>query len=143
MGYEKRKSILRGALILLGFLLVAAFVGPQGAEASSEWSERLSSDLKSVFSVIRWKGPGKILTRDMEFGVSPATRILDMKGKRISLRRLPVPCKAEVRYRLSSRTGPHMALEIRVHEIPRSAGLTKGGRLIHRSSTRWSEELPE
>jgi len=115
---------------------------PQNARAAGELADRLSAELKSVVSEVRWKGPGKILTRNMEFKVTRATQILDLEGRKISLKRLPVPCAARIRFRKTTEGSP-TALEIQVREILTSVGLSKGGRLLHRSSTRWSQQLPE
>ena len=85
----------------------------------------------SSIGIIRVKTKqGVSFLRGDYFATSHMTSVI-IEDKPFRLVRLPVPCKAEIRYVVNKQTGGRIATEIKVLEIPKGA---KAG---------WHRPLPE
>ncbi|NVL92102.1 MAG: hypothetical protein HWN71_03595, partial [Desulfobacterales bacterium] len=61
-----------------------------------------------------------IIVKERHFSVTELTTILDVKGKKIQLDDLPIPCKAKIRYRLRMDQDPE-ALKVVVKKAFRGS----------------------
>jgi hypothetical protein len=107
-------------LIIPLFVIIAyhgtGFPEPEPAQKSLDRSAALT---------IGGKTADYILIGERHFTVTEATVIIDVKGKKIRLTDLAVPCEAEVEYRLIMDEDP-LALKITVKK------------LLQGATTRWS-----
>jgi hypothetical protein len=79
---------------------------------------------------IEGKTSDSIILAERHFIVTESTTILDVNGKKIQLTNLPVPCKAEIQYRLRMDQDP-VTLKIVIK------------RVLPGSSTMWSTSTSE
>lgn len=79
---------------------------------------------------IEGKTSDSIIAAERHFIVTESTTILDVNGKKIQLTNLPVPCKAEIQYRLRMDQDP-VTLKIVIK------------RVLPGSSTMWSTSTSE
>lgn len=79
---------------------------------------------------IEGKTSDSIILAERHFIVTEATTILDVNGKKIQLTNLPVPCEAEIQYRLRMDQDP-VTLKIVIK------------RVLPGSSTMWSTSTSE
>jgi hypothetical protein len=79
---------------------------------------------------IEGKTSDSIILAERHFIVTESTTILDVNGKKIQLTNLPVPCKAEIQYRLRMDQDP-VTLKILIK------------RVLPGSSTMWSTSTSE
>jgi hypothetical protein len=81
--------------------------------------------IRSELVKIDGKTNTTIILKERHFSVTESTTILDVKGKKIQLDDLPIPCKANIRYRLRMDQDPE-ALKVVVEKT------------FQRSSTAWA-----
>jgi hypothetical protein len=79
---------------------------------------------------VEGKTSDSIIAAERHFIVTESTTILDVNGKKIQLTNLPIPCKAEIEYRLRMDQDP-VTLKIIVK------------RVLPGSSTMWSTSASE
>ena len=92
--------------------LACLLVGP-----SQAFAEEVKKEYKpSALLLIKGKTADAVLTPKTRFRVTRKTKIFNIRGKRISVRQLPVPCKAKIRYEPSPYIDPQ-ALVIRVTQV--------------------------
>ncbi len=79
------------ALLWVGLLLSIGSGALAGEDAEQAYQP-------SLFATIQRKTPDLIITSKQRFAVTTQTSIRTMRGKKMTLRQLPVPCKAEIQY---------------------------------------------
>ena len=79
--------------------------------------------IRSALVMIEGKTSDAIVVSERHFVVTEATTIVTAKGKKIELSALPIPCKAEITYRLRMDQDP-VALKIRITQLLK--GSSKG-----------------
>jgi hypothetical protein len=84
----------------------------------------------SAFMVIEAKTRHTIVASKRRFEIMRETRILDRRGREISIQNLPVPCKAQVDYETFS-FGDPIAIKILIKKVFPGA------------STDWADSMPE
>ena len=84
----------------------------------------------SAFMVIESKSLYSIVASKRHFELTKETQIFDGNGKEIGIKKLPVPCKAQVDYETSNYGDP-VALKILIKQVYPGA------------STEWPESMPE
>lgn len=95
-------------LLLLLFLIAKPGIGfPQSGQPGI---------IRFALLEIDGKIPGAVLVTERHFEVTEKTVILNQYGKKIELGDLPVPCVADVKYRLMMDKDP-VALKIVVKEV--------------------------
>jgi hypothetical protein len=105
--------------LIVPIFLITAYPGiasPRSTPQSLDRSAKLT---------ISGKSADAILIGERHFTVTEATVIIDVKGKKIPLSDLAVPCEAEIEYRLRMDEDP-LALKITVRK------------LLEGATTRWS-----
>lgn len=125
---KKRCRASLKVFITAGAISLACLLVFPGQTSSAE---RVNRDYKpSSLVVIEGKTPRMILSTKQRFMVTSRTEIFDGRGKELTLRKLPVPCKAEVEYETWT-YGQPSALEIVVREVYPGA------------TTEWKTPAPE
>lgn len=76
--------------------------------------------IKSELVKIDGKTNTALIVKECHFSVTESTTILDVKGKKIQLDDLPIPCKANIRYRLRMDQDPE-ALKVVVKKAFRGS----------------------
>ena len=110
-GYAMQKA-------LLWFVFLALFSLFRPSPGLSESPGR--NLIKSGSVMIEGKTADAVVVGERHFLVTEATTIRDVKGKTIDLSALPIPCKAEISYRLRMDEDP-VALSISIKQIPKGA----------------------
>ena len=109
---------------IIALFVIIAYPGtgfPESAQKSLDRSATLT---------ISGKTADAVLIGERHFTVTEATVITDMKGKKIRLSDLAVPCNAQIEYRLIMDEAP-LALKITVKK------------LLEGSTTRWTASVSE
>jgi hypothetical protein len=88
------QSVVLWVALLVFFSLSKPAIGsPQGL-------------VRSGLVKVEGKTGDSIIAAERHFIVTESTTILDVNGKKIQLTNLPIPCKAEIQYRLSMDQDP-------------------------------------
>jgi len=107
-------SIALTSLVAILLLLpLAAIPGPDLASAHS-------GPTGSAVVRIDGKTANSIIVSERHFRVTERTSILDPRGLRIPLDALPIPCEAELHYRLRMDEDP-LLLKVLIQKIPPGA----------------------
>ena len=106
------KRYLIKAVVL--FLMWGAwiFIGP--CAISAEEGKKVFG--KSSFVLIQFKYKDAILTSEQRFLITEQTKILDSNGKEMTIRDLPVPCKAKILYQPLTNNDPNV-LKIIISQV--------------------------
>jgi len=104
---------------ILALFVVTAYPGVVFSKGQPQSLDR------SAKLTISGKTDDAVIIGERHFSVTEATVIIDMKGKKIRLSDLAVPCEAEVKYRLIMDEDP-IALKIAVKKLLRP--ITNEGR---------------
>jgi len=106
------KECLIKALLLSLIWEACLFIGPRAisAEKGTNVSE------KSSIVVIQRKDKYAIMTSEQRFFITERTKIFDLGGKEITIRDLPVPCKAQIQDQPLSNNYQE-ALKITIREV--------------------------
>jgi len=116
--FFKDNAIYRIALsfMFLAFIIVAnpAVGSPRSAPKSLDRSGNVT---------ISGKTADAVLISERHFLVTESTIILDVRGKKIQLSDLPVPCDAEIEYRLSMDQDP-VTLKITIKQLLKGSSKT-------------------
>ena len=110
--------------IIVPILVIIAYPDTGFSEPAQKSLDR------SAKLTISGKTADAILIGERHFTVTEATVITDMKGKKIQLGDLAVPCNAQIEYRLIMDEAP-LALKITVKK------------LLEGSTTRWTASVSE
>jgi len=103
--------------LIFGFILALFVVTAHPGDVFSK-SQPQSLD-RSAKLTISGKTSDYVLIGERHFTVTEATVITDMKGKKIQLSDLAVPCEAQIEYRLIMDENP-LALKIAVKKLLQS-----------------------
>ncbi|MBW1997168.1 MAG: hypothetical protein JRJ29_04295 [Deltaproteobacteria bacterium] len=98
IGGRSNKAIRWVFVLLIALVLVSS--GPvAGQGAGMTRSQEVRIEGKTYDAVI---------VTERHFRVTLETQVFDLRGKRISLNELPVPCKAKIKYRLRMDEDPEL-----------------------------------
>ena len=106
----KGQSIYKISLCLV-FLLIFLLLPVTGISKSPP-----KGFIRSALVMIEGKTGDAVLVGERRFLVTEATTIVTVKGKKIELSALPVPCKAEIKYLLRMDEDP-VTLKISIKEL--------------------------
>mgnify|MGYP001404368781 CR=1 FL=1 len=121
--------LLTGLIILLlGWVLPVSAAPPEHRKNNST-EEGLPLVLSKVNVTIEKKSLEHIFTMSGKFGISPETLIIGTDGKEVSIKKMLVPCDAEVSY--SVENGGRVAHRINIKRVADGA------------SWQWTSEKPE
>jgi hypothetical protein len=93
------------------------FIGP--CAISAEEGKKVFG--KSSFVLIQFKYKDAILTSEQRFLITEQTKILDSNGKEMTIRDLPVPCKAKILYQPLTNNDPNVLKIIISQVLPRAS----------------------
>ena len=93
------------------------FIGPSAI--SAEEGKKVFG--KSSFVLIQFKYKDAILTSEQRFLITEQTKILDSNGKEMTIRDLPVPCKAKILYQPLTNNDPNVLKIIISQVLPRAS----------------------
>jgi hypothetical protein len=113
----KGQSIYKISLCLV-FLLIFLLLPATGISKSPP-----KGFIRSALVMIEGKTGDSVLVGERRFLVTKATTIVTVKGKKIQLSALPIPCKAEIEYLLRMDEDP-LTLKIRIKRVLRGARKT-------------------
>ena len=113
--FYKSHSIYK---IVFWIVVLVLFMSLKPVTAFSKKSP--PSIIRSGTVTINGKTADAILVSERRFMVTESTTILTVKGRKIQLSALPVPCKAEIEYQLRMDEHP-VTLKIRVKRLLKGA----------------------
>ena len=111
---------MQKGFIYILFLVCAAF-------ASSGFDPETEKLAHKDTAIIIEKAPNGIVIRDRSFPptkvvlIKGPSAIIDIDGKRISLKELKIPCRAEISYRWNKNDGEPELKRIKVYEYTENA----------------------
>ncbi|MBW2339248.1 MAG: hypothetical protein JRF50_02715 [Deltaproteobacteria bacterium] len=108
--FYKGQSIYRISVCLV-FLLLFLLLPVTGFSKSPP-----KSLVRSGSMIIQGKTSDAIVVSERRFLVTEATTILTVKGRKIQLSALPIPCKAEITYQLRMDQDP-VTLKIKIKKL--------------------------
>ena len=115
-------KLSKSILFVTAFFLLCGFTSLFTAPvviATEVRSREYSSSGKyrpSAFMVIEAKSRHTIVASKRRFEIMRETRILDRRGREITIHDLPVPCQAQVDYETFSDSDP-IAIKIRIKKV--------------------------
>lgn len=107
-------------VMVIGLLLSTLVLAPMRADAEKGTKATSVSPLRKAEITIYEKGENYVVRGERCFEVTDTSVLTDMNNKRISLDQLPVPCVAEVEYRLRMDKDP-CVVRLKIKKILRGA----------------------
>ncbi len=120
---------LMGVMILLLAVSVPTLAAPPEQRPNNQDQESQQLNLSKIKVTIEKKSLQRIYTLSGKFEISPETLIVGTDGKEVSIKKMLVPCDAEVSYAVED--GGRMAYRIDVIRVADGA------------SWQWTSEKPE
>jgi hypothetical protein len=124
-----KRFMLMGMMILLLAVSVQALAAPPEKRPSNQNQEGQQLILSKIKATIEKKSLQRIYTLSGKFEISPETLIIGTDGKEVSIKKMLVPCDAEVSYAVEK--GGRMAYRIDIKRVADGA------------SWQWTSEKPE
>jgi hypothetical protein len=115
-------------IFLLGFCL-PVFGAPPEMRSNNGDEEGYAPQLSKTTITIEKKSLDKIYTLSGSFAISPETLIVGLDGKEVSIKKMLVPCDAEVSYAIENGVRKAYRIDIR--------------RVVDGANWQWTSEKPE
>lgn len=124
-----KRVMLAGLILLLVGGALPALAGPPEYRKNNSNEEGQTIPLSKTNVTIEKKSLEHIFTVSGKFGISPETLIVGTDGKEVSIKKMLVPCDAEVSYSIEN--GGRVAHRIDIKRVADGA------------SWQWTSERPE